>query len=304
LKAARRGDQTAQLNIAKHYYYAKGIKQDFANAFYWFSRAAEEDSSSAEYHLGMMYHKAQAVQQDYAMAEMWYTKAKEHGYQNADTGLFEIKRARSQEHQLKIGELINSAENGSDLAQFELGIRYKSGFGTEQDSQKSLEWFTKAAEQGNPGAQYFLGEIYDKGQGVEVDKRAAFYWYSQAAEMGNENAQQSLAIFYLDGTGGASKSLSEAFRWFDKAAHQGLGYSQFMLCWMYFYGQGVEKNNEKAYCWLLAATYPMPEFDSLRGQIESVLSEEQKTNVKRQAEVLKAEIEKTMLSQATEGIEF
>ena len=54
---------------------------------------------------------------------------------------------------------------------------------------KAVEWFRKAAEQGNDVAQYNLAMCYERGEGVVKDLAEAVKWYRKAAEQGNDVAQ-------------------------------------------------------------------------------------------------------------------
>jgi TPR repeat protein len=59
------------------------------------------------------------------------------------------------------------AEEGSDHAQYELGVRYLAGKGVAADEKLGKEWLTKAAKNGNTPAAKKLAEL-----GVEPDKMA------------------------------------------------------------------------------------------------------------------------------------
>ena len=66
------------------------------------------------------------------------------------------------------------AEKGNAEAQFELGWRYLSGLGAEQNTEEGLKWIEKAAEQGIVVAQYELGKHYLLGlYSVEQNKEDA-----------------------------------------------------------------------------------------------------------------------------------
>jgi TPR repeat protein len=51
------------------------------------------------------------------------------------------------------------AEEGSDNAQYELGVRYLTGNGVDQDEKLGKEWLEKAAKNGNPKATKKLEEL-------------------------------------------------------------------------------------------------------------------------------------------------
>ena len=102
-----------------------------------------------------MYNNGQGVAQDYKEAVKWYTKA---------------------------------AEQGDELAQYNLALMYDNGKGVAQDYKEAMKWYTKAAEQGHTDAQYNLGVMYYKGEGVVQDYKSAHMWFNIAAANGGSKA--------------------------------------------------------------------------------------------------------------------
>ncbi len=86
---------------------------------------------------------------------------------------------------------------------------------------EALQWFRKAAEQGDDVAQYNLGTMYYNGDGVPQDYGEAVQWFRKAAEQGDDLAQFSLGTMYQDGLGLLQDYVS-AYTWFNFAAAQGL----------------------------------------------------------------------------------
>lgn len=60
------------------------------------------------------------------------------------------------------------------------GLLYMNGTGVEQDYEKAAACFLKAAEDGDVSAAYFLGTLYEQGNGVEADPVQAKHWYETA----------------------------------------------------------------------------------------------------------------------------
>lgn len=106
-------------------------------------------------------------------------------------------------------ELEALAGNGDVGAIYELGQRYFSGIGVEQNVQKAREYFEVAVERGATGANYFLGKIYYNGIGVETDH-------------------------------------TKAKEYFEKSAARNNAFSEYYLGKIYFWGDGVEKDYDKA----------------------------------------------------------
>ena len=58
------------------------------------------------------------------------------------------------------------------------------------------------AEQGNPIDQFNVGLMYESGDLVTLDPGAAMYWYQKAAEQGLPEAQFNLGNMYVEEEGG------------------------------------------------------------------------------------------------------
>ena len=80
--------------------------------------------------------------------------------------------------------------------QTEIGDRYYSGKGAEQDYEQAAYWYANAADQGNANAQYYLGLMYYHGEGVTEDDIKAYELIGEAADQGHTEA---LEFLYGDG---------------------------------------------------------------------------------------------------------
>jgi hypothetical protein len=74
------------------------------------------------------------------------------------------------------------ADQGSAIAQFNLGLMYENGQAVPRDYAAAANWYRKAVDQGNASAQANLGFMYANGEGVPRDYAAAASWYRKAAE--------------------------------------------------------------------------------------------------------------------------
>ena len=78
----------------------------------------------------------------------------------------------------KFSALLEAAQKGYDIAQYEVGVVYENGEGVFEDYVEAAKWFLKAADQGNVEAQLKLGFYYDFGIGVLQDfKKAVSFYY-------------------------------------------------------------------------------------------------------------------------------
>ncbi len=108
-----------------------------------------------------------------------------------------------------------SAENGSDVAQYYLARMYNCGENIPQNNKEAIKWYQRAADQGHAEAQYQLGWMYDDGAGVPQDPKEAAKWYRQAAEQGHYISQYSLAQAEIK-----DQDYIEAWKWLDIAAQK------------------------------------------------------------------------------------
>ena len=87
-----------------------------------------------------------------------------------------------------VAQLKPLAEDGNELAQFELGHMYENGRGVTQDYAEAMKWYRLAADQGYAAAQNNLGVMYKNGLGVLQDNVMAHMWYNIASANGHDKA--------------------------------------------------------------------------------------------------------------------
>jgi uncharacterized protein len=107
------------------------------------------------------------------------------------------------------------AEQGDDVAQFDLGVMYNEGWGVPRDYVQAAKWYRRAAIQGNADAQFNLGMLYEHHRYAEAAK-----WYREAADQGLEDAQFNLGLLYAKGQG-VPRDDVQAYMWFELSAAQG-----------------------------------------------------------------------------------
>lgn len=188
--------------------------------------------------------------------------------------------------------IMNRANNGDPEAQNIIGQRYLGGFDDYPvDEEQAFYWLSKAADNGVISAQYNIGLMYLNGSGTEQDEDQAFIRIKEAAENDFEDAYQQLAIFYCNEVG-TDRNLREAMIWADKAfqsgnenaaeliefikgetleqieeinrlkrsANEGDVDAQFTLGDLYFWGNDIPQNYEEAFSWMkMAAENGVPE---------------------------------------------
>jgi hypothetical protein len=116
-----------------------------------------------------------------------------------------------------VNRILNRANAGDSIAQYETALRYANGEGVPQNYQDAMAWFAKAAANGNDKAQWKLGLGYIRGIGVPYDERQAVVWFKRAANHGDIRAQSALSDVYFSGRG-VPRDYVRAYTWANIAA--------------------------------------------------------------------------------------
>jgi TPR repeat protein len=116
-----------------------------------------------------------------------------------------------------------------------------------------FKYFIKAFEKGCSKAGKYLGDMWYYGEGVESNNENALKFHRDWA--GHQNAQENYQTGYkyyepihceISADKTRRKSNSIAFVYFEIAASHDIGRAQLYLTDMYYYGNGVEKDQKKA----------------------------------------------------------
>lgn len=102
-------------DLGTRYLLGRGVPQNNAKAFSYFSKAANEDDPFAQNELAFMYAAGKGTPRDYSKALLYYSKAAEHGLASA---------------------------------QYNLGLMYLHGLGTPPNQTIAMKWFKQSAAHG------------------------------------------------------------------------------------------------------------------------------------------------------------
>ena len=196
--SAKSGSGLAQSCLSHMYREGFGVERDPVKAFQWCSAAAKQkDKPDATFELAMMYLlglgvkqcKGTAVllldvagKQDHPLALF---KLAEHFFENAEKG-DDLKKG--------FDACFRAAELGLAEAQFNLGVMFEDGLGTEQNLKEAAIWYRRAATNGDERAMNNLGNLYWHGKGVDKDKLKAQTLYAEAADNNSSFAQFNLGL--------------------------------------------------------------------------------------------------------------
>lgn len=109
-------------------------------------------------------------------------------------------------------EWVESAANGHLKAQYNLGVLYENGLGTEKNPVQAAKWYMVSAEGNFAPAQYNLAVLYYYGSGLPHSKTSALKWYMEAASQLDELAMYAVGQMYANGDG-VKQNLTTAYKW-------------------------------------------------------------------------------------------
>ena len=210
-RSAKSGSSLAQSCLSHMYREGFGVERDPVKAFRWCSAAAKDkDKPEATFELAMMYDRGLGVKQCKATAVLLLDVA---GKRDHSLALFKLA-----EHFFELAEndsclkkgfdaCHRSAELGLVEAQFNLGVMFEDGLGTEQNFKKAATWYHRAATSGDERAMNNLGNMYWHGRGVRKDKLKAENLFALAVEENSSLAQLNLGLIHTERDDKESASL-------------------------------------------------------------------------------------------------
>jgi TPR repeat protein len=213
-------------------------------------KAAAGDAD-AQCGLGKQYEFALGIPQDNKQAVFWLQKSAEQGSIIAQVELG-VVFDKLQDYAQALIWYRKAAEQGQARAEYNLGLAYQNGESVPKDMVQAIAWYRKAADQGDVAAQLNLGALYDQGAGIPQDYAQAAYWYHKAADQGLAEAQYGLGFLYLNGNG-VPKDEAQGVSWMLKAAEQGEPKAQFNLGSCYINGTGIGRDMNEGYFWIFLA---------------------------------------------------
>ncbi|KAI8889965.1 HCP-like protein, partial [Backusella circina FSU 941] len=126
-----------------------------------------------------------------------------------------------------------------------------------------FKYFTKAFEKGYSKASKYLGDMCYHGEGVEIDHKNALLFYRKWAEhqSAQENFQTGCEYYGL--ISNKRRNDFAASVYFEKAASHNIEKARMYLADMYYFGQGVEKNQEEAIKMYMYSAFKQSHWENL-----------------------------------------
>lgn len=200
---------------------------------------------------------------DFDKAEAAFQAAADAGVADAWYYLGRIAYQRS-DYEAAAAFFETGAEQGSELARFNLGILYENGEGPEEDYAKAQALFQEAVDHGCIEANCGLGDLYQNGGGVEADGARALEYFLLAAESDDPEwvtyACVSISEIYSSDMPGIEADSEQVSAWKAKGiegetalAAVGHPKAAFLLGYFYYAGRNVEQDYATAITWFLKA---------------------------------------------------
>ncbi|MBW7573152.1 MobP3 family relaxase [Caproiciproducens faecalis] len=237
------GDVKAKYQLAKKYFYGKGVERDYEQAQMWYGLAAAAGHSFAKYELGKMYlygigiEKNQELGTEYCLDAYWDFRASVEKSYGFDVGS-SVDDGTAEQAEF-------SGREDAAFLMYTLGRMEYVGEGIPRDNGKAYQWFRLSADGGHIHSNYRLGKIYYAGEGIQQDYAMAESYYRTAANGKDKYAYYALGKMFDTGIG-AEQNYKTAAEWYTKASMEDVSYADYRLAQMYNNGQGVEKDDELA----------------------------------------------------------
>lgn len=213
--------------------------------------AAQKGNPEHQYNLAYMYEMGNDVLRDYGQAVGWYKKAAIQGYVPAQLALAALYAAGSGapcDLEKAFGWLKKAADSKDSEALLCLGKAYEQGVGTAVDYAKAMECYLAARD--DAGALCNIGRLHELGYGTAADKAIAYDWYYKAAQLGNVAAMGRIAQMYYYGDG-QERDFEKAQHWLKQSTD--CAESASILGQMYLVGEGLPQDCDQALFFLEAA---------------------------------------------------
>lgn len=156
-----------------------------------------------------------------------------------------------------LGFIIENEENAIADELFMVGLAYHGGwYMLPQDDKKAIEYINKAAEQGHATAQLTMMRV--EMQFPDDTNEEAMSWLRKAAEQGEPQAMYNLGISYHRGDIDGKPNIEKSNELFRMAAEAGYHAAYSRMAFIYYDGEGVDKNLKiaKYWAWLDFANLP------------------------------------------------
>lgn len=262
---AKKGDAVAMNEVGTWYYEGKHVKQDYKEAYDWWSKSALQQNTRAIANLGMCYQFGRGVEKDSVDAIRLYEKSIKDG----NMALFQQREKNANKNAFDAMLIGNCYENGVGVTKdFAKASKYY-GFAASKGSvdgmrqagicclnskqnAEALKYFEKGAAKGDVTSEFWAGKMLLGNMNVPEDKNQGVVYVLKAAEAGMPAAENLMGELYAEGKG-VTKNLAQSADWYRKAAQKGHGEAMWKYGNALKNGEGVDQNYDEALFWMAEA---------------------------------------------------
>ena len=285
--------------------YLKGLgtEKDDKKAFYWLEKSARLGNAKALVCVGTAYHNGFGCEKDVIKAKDYYKLAMEKGeYEGAYyLGIWYYESESLRPESKKYFEI--ALQNGITKSSLYLANLAMDN----EDFIKAKKYYEIALQNGSTNAAQGLGYLYLYGKGVKIDYDIAMKYllmikndengfvtdmlgeiylekkdyliakkkFEEAAQKGNARAFWFLGYMYYWGEG-ISINYDKAFKYYSSASSKGYNHANYTLGLCYYYGHGCEEDNDKALYYFSKVKSPNDETLKSINEIKEAIKEEKR----------------------------
>jgi len=246
-----------EIKLGAAYLAGRGVQQDYSQAAFWYERAANAGDPLAQNEIGYLYQAGIGVARDPARAVQWYQRAADGGYLEAKVNLgtaYLWGVGVKKDPQLGYELIHQAAVKNCGLADAYLGEMYYFGLGVPVDREAARGWYERGTHAKDSIAESRLAEMLVAGNPSERDLVRATKLFRQSIKGGYVQAQHSLGLILINHPELPAEP-NEAIGYFQNASESGVWKSSAILGSLYRDGNGVPKDQEKAFYYFKLAQF-------------------------------------------------
>ncbi len=248
-KAAKNGWDDSFISLAMFYMDGIVVKKDYQRAKEILEYALSASIRNANAVLGSLYCNEGFEEYDYQVGVEYLKEAINLGetLANYDLGwCYYLGDGTAQDYKKAFQCFQEASYTGYPPAIRKLGLCYRLGHGVEQNDEEAFKCFQKGAQKDDVGCLFYEALCYSDGLGTEQDYKKAISSYEKVIEIsGDATAEYNLALLYLDGLG-TEVNGEKGIQLLLSASSKGETAADYSLGCVYFYGEFVEKDIQKA----------------------------------------------------------
>lgn len=218
--------------------------------------AADEGQVWAQARLGVLYARAENDPVRWKKAVRLLQLAAGQGDTEAQyelAGMAAAGRGMPASDAEAFGYMKEAASRGMADAQYQLAAMYAAGRGTAEDDDAAAEWGRRAAAQKHVPAQFSLGCLLVESDDPAV-KAEGVSWLKRAAGAGSRQAALFLAAALARGEYKLAKDEIGAEALLKPLAERGDNEAQFVIAWLYMFGEKFAESRALARSYLEMAS--------------------------------------------------